>query len=209
MDNGTAVNDYITAFAGGDDGPVAAAAAHADEVGAPPLDVAAGALLRWLARHHGTRTVVEIGGAAGVSGLWLLQGMQTKSTLTSIESRPEVRDAARRAYAAAGAADHVRSILGDPGQVLPRLADRAYDMVLLGEEAVDRAGHLEHLTRLVHPGGLLVALGVLAGAGAHDADAGALRAFTDAVAEDDRWDAVLLPFAGGVLVAQRMDDPEE
>lgn len=212
MDNEAAVSGYLGRFAGLDD-HVAAAAAHAAQVGVTPVDPAAGALLRWLTRSRGARTAVEIGAGGGTTGLWVLQGMPAKGLLTSIETEPDARDAARRAYAAAGVADHVRSILGDPAQVLPRLADDAYDLAVLSEGVGHWSTWLEHIARLLRTDGLLVAVGALAGGDVadpdvDDPDTAALRVFNDTVGDDPRWHAVMLPFAGGVLMARLTDAPE-
>lgn len=212
MDN-AAVTGYLERFAGGVDDHIAAAAADAGQVGVTPVDAATGALLRWLTRTRGVRTAVELGAAAGTTGLWVLQGMPAKGLLTSIETEPDARDAARRAYAGAGVADHVRSILGDPAQVLPRLADNAYDLAVLSEGVGHWPIWLEHLTRLLRTDGLLVAIGALgdgdvADPDVDDADTAALRAFNQAVSDDPHWHAVVLPFAGGVLLARLTDAPE-
>ena len=47
----------------------------ATDLGAEPVSTGVGATLRLLAATCGAKAVLEIGTGAGVSGLWLLQGM--------------------------------------------------------------------------------------------------------------------------------------
>lgn len=213
MDNDAAVSAYLEHVAGGSGDAIADATSQAAQAGVEPVSAGTGALLRWLALSRGVRTAVEIGASGGTTGLWVLQGMPQKGMLTSIETEPDARDAARRAYTTAGVADHVRSILGDPAQVLPRLADHAYDLAVLTEGIAHWPAYLEHLARVLRTDGLLVAIGALAGGDVADPDVddpttAVLRTFNAAVAEDPRWHAVALPFDGGVLLARLIDDPD-
>lgn len=161
-----------------------------------------GALLRWAARTSGAHAAVEVGGAAGVSGLWLVRGLLDRGVLTSIDPDPHAHGLATEAYAAAGAGVRVRAILGDPDEVLPRLSDAAYDLVLLQPPAFAVIAPLEHARRLLKPGGMLVVLGLLA-AGEH---AEARARFVQALTDDPDFDAVILPIDDGVALATRSAD---
>lgn len=58
-----------------------AARAVATEMGATPVSPGTGAALRMLAAVSGARAVLEIGTGAGVSGLWILDGIDRKSVV--------------------------------------------------------------------------------------------------------------------------------
>ena len=79
-----------------------AARAVATEMGASPVSPGTGAALRMLAAVSGARAVLEVGTGAGVSGLWLLDGMAADGVLTTIDSESELLGHARRNFAAAG-----------------------------------------------------------------------------------------------------------
>ncbi len=83
-----------------------AARAVATEMGASPVSPGAGAALRMLAAVSGARAVLEVGTGAGVSGLWLLDGMAADGVLTTIDSESELLGHARRNFAAAGLSSH-------------------------------------------------------------------------------------------------------
>lgn len=69
---------------------------RATELGVAPVPPSVGALLSIYAQLLGARAVVEVGTGAGISGLWLLDGMREDGTLTTIDSEPEHQRAARR-----------------------------------------------------------------------------------------------------------------
>jgi predicted O-methyltransferase YrrM len=203
----TASNDYVRRFAGGAEDPLGTAHERALDAGARATAPEAGALLRWFAAQGPARSAVEIGATGGTSGLWLLGGMAERATLTSIESDPDRQDLARRAFQAGGVADHVRSIVGNPAQVLPRLADASYDLALLNDDLVGWPEYLPHLQRMLRPGGVMLAVGALCDGQVADPavteDAvTAVRAFNATVRDEESWQAVLLPDAGGLLLAR-------
>ena len=71
----------------------------ATDLGAEPVSTGVGATLRLLAATCGAKAVLEIGTGAGVSGLWLLQGMSADGVLTTIDHEVEFHKYARRAPA--------------------------------------------------------------------------------------------------------------
>jgi predicted O-methyltransferase YrrM len=164
-----------------------------------------GALLRWLGATIGARTAIEVGSAAGITGLWLVRGLAEKGVLTTIDDDPHAHGLATDAYQRAGIAGRVRAILGDPGEVLPRLSDGSYDLVVLQGPAFATVDPLEHARRLLRPGGILVALGLLA-SGDH---AEARARFVQALADDPAFAPVVLPLDEGVALANRQEDLEE
>ena len=89
-----------------------------------------GSVLRFLAAALNARAVVEIGTGCGTSGIWLLRGMRAGSVLTSVDTEPEHHRLARSVFVAAGfGSSRYRLITGRALEVLPRLADNAYDLV--------------------------------------------------------------------------------
>jgi predicted O-methyltransferase YrrM len=164
-----------------------------------------GSLLRWLALSGGVRSAVEVGSAGGVSGLWLVGGMAERSVLTTIDDDPHAHGLATEAFERAGLGARVRAIHGDPSQVLPRLSDGAYDLVVLQGSAFGTVSPLEHARRLLRTGGVLVALGLLASGDHADARA----RFVQALADDPAFAAVVLPVDEGVALATRLEDEDD
>jgi len=143
--------------------PIARARAHAIELGAAPLSPAIGAQCAVLAAASGARSMVEIGTGAGVSGLWLMRGAP-QAVLTTIDNEPEHLAAARQAFADAKIpAARARFITGRAADVLPRMNEGSYDIVLIDADAENVIEYVEHGLRLVRTGGLVLVPRVLAG----------------------------------------------
>lgn len=168
-----------------------------------PPDPEESALLVWLASRLAApgvpAEVVEVGAAGGVTALRLLAGLPPDGSITSIEAEPDAHARAAEAVEVAGAAERVRSILGEPGEVLPRLADGRYGLCLLQVAPTLTPSLLDDALRLLAPGGTLVVRRVLR-RGEHGA---AVARLLDRVAGDPRLRAVVLQEHEGMLLATR------
>lgn len=162
-----------------------------------PPEPELGALLRWAVRSVAARAVVEVGAAGGVSGAWIIPELPERGVLTSIEPDPHAHGLATDAFKAMHAGARVRAILGEPGTVLGRLSDGAYDLLLLQTTPALTPDLLAHARRLLRPGGLLLARGVLRGG----ADAEEVAAALQDLAEDEGLTSVVLPLDGGLVLA--------
>jgi predicted O-methyltransferase YrrM len=192
----------------GEDEPLLTARANAERLGgAVPVAPVTGAALRFLVTAIGARSVVEIGTGCGVSGIWLLRGMRPGSVLTSVDIEPEHHRMAREAFSSAGfASSRYRLITGRALEVLPRLADGAYDMVFCDADVREYAEYLAAALRLLSPGGIMAfdnALWAGRGAGAPHGElaAAAISEVTDRLRADDGLVPLLLPIGGGLLAA--------
>jgi predicted O-methyltransferase YrrM len=165
----------------------------AKELGLTAISAATGALLRVLAAAGGAKAVIEIGTGTGYSGLWLLRGMRPDGVLTTIDPEGEHQRIARRIFLEAGfPAMRSRVIAGRALEVLPRLSDGAYDMVVVDGEPAEAAACVEAAARLLRPGGSLVVIGAGRGTLAEDVRA-----------DEETWQSALLPSVDGVLAAVR------
>ncbi|MDP3972165.1 MAG: class I SAM-dependent methyltransferase [Candidatus Nanopelagicales bacterium] len=186
------------------DGPAA------DPPGATP-GVTIAALLTVLARVSGATSVVEVGTGEGETGSALLTGMGEGGTLTSIDFDPSVQRTARERLnvAAGGNTPQVRLIAGTAREVLTRLADDAYDLIVVNKSDEDCAIYLENALRLLRVGGMLVLTdatrdGTVIDPANRGVPESAMRETLKAARENEQLAAVLLPFAGGVLLAVRL-----
>jgi predicted O-methyltransferase YrrM len=142
---------------------IARARQAALELGAAPISPSIGAQCAVIAAATGARSVIEIGTGAGVSGLWLLHGAPD-AVLTTIDKEPEHLAAAREAFAAARVPmARVRAIRGRAADVLPRMNEKAYDVVLIDADQDQIIDYVAHGLRLVRPGGTVLVPRVLAG----------------------------------------------
>lgn len=169
-------------------------------VAVPP---AVGATLRLLAAAAQARAVVEIGTGLGVSGLWLLAGMQPTGVLTTVDVEPDHQAMAKQSFAAAGhSPSRTRLIAGSARTVLPRLADHAYDLVFLDGAMEDYPHCVSAAHRLLRAGGLLVMHNALGGA-TSDLAAHTVRELIAYLREAPEWSPTLLPTGAGLLCATK------
>jgi predicted O-methyltransferase YrrM len=194
-----------------------AARRHAAEVGgAVPVGPATGAALRFIAAAIGARSVVEIGTGCGTSGIWMLRGMRPGGVLTSVDIEPEHQRLARKAFVDAGfASSRYRLISGRALEVLPRLADGAYDMVFCDADKQEYPEYLVAALRLLRPGGVVAFDNALwhsrivdalwreraDDSAADDPDTAAVRELCEQVKSDERLVPLLLPLGDGLLAA--------
>lgn len=179
----------------------------ADELGCVPVHPGAGRVLQLVARMVGVRSAVEIGTGAGVSATYLLRGMVSNGVVTTIDVEPEHHKAARRTLAAAGfAPERARMITGRALEVLPRLSDGGYDLVLIDARKGEYPQYLEQALRLLRDGGVLVIdnslwHGRVPDPAQRDEETTAVRETLKAVRENELLEPMLLPSGDGLLVA--------
>ncbi len=198
---------YIDDFLPEDEALLAARRNAAEVGGAAPVSPLAGGTLRFLAAATGARAVVEIGTGCGTSGIWLLRGMRPAAVLTTVDVEPEHQRLARAAFLAAGFQNgRYRLIGGLALEVLPRLADGAYDMVFCDADRQEFPDYLVAALRLLRPGGVVVFNATLPGSTAaerlpNEAEMAALTDLRDHVRSDERLVPLLLPVGNGLLTA--------
>ena len=179
------------------------------ELGCVPIGPAGAATLRMLAVATGARAVVEVGTGAGVSGLYLLDGMAEDSQLVSIDVEAENQKAARDAFTEAGfAPTRYRLINGAAADVLPRMRDAAYDLVFVDADKSAYSVYYEQAIRMLRPGGVVAFDNALwhdrvADPSQRDTDTVTLRDLGKTVRDDERLAAVLLAVGDGLLVAAK------
>ena len=195
---------YADGFAAEDE-VLTTAREKAAELGCVPISGGSGALLRFVARAISAAHVVEIGTGAGVSTLWLLRGMTDDGVITSIDIELEHQRVARETLAAA-AQGRYRLIAGRALDVLPRLTDGAYDMVLVDADKSEYTLYFEQALRLLRPGGVIAFDNALWGdrvadPAQRDAATGALRDLVTLVRGHEDLTPVLVPSGDGLLLA--------
>ena len=203
---------YVDDFLPEDDALIRARRNAAEVGGAAPVSPLTGGTLRFVAAAVGARSVVEIGTGCGTSGIWLLRGMRTGAVLTTVDSEPEHQRLARAAYLAAGfPASRYRLIGGLALEVLPRLADSAYDIVFCDADRLELSDYLASALRLLRPGGIVLFNSVLPGSTGSerlptDAESAAAAEVREQIKADERLTPLLLPVGNGLLAAVKQAD---
>lgn len=186
------------------------ARAKAQELGAYDLPSATGAALRWLAHSLNAINVVEVGTGSGMGSLWLSAGMHKEGVLTTIDPEAEHIRVARDCAKDAGISpSRIRFIVGDCIDVLSRLTDDGYDLLVWHADPRDISAAVEQAHRLLHPGGTLVIDRALwhlkvPDPAQRDEKTLAMRDTSKALRADERWISTLLPVGDGLLLATKV-----
>jgi predicted O-methyltransferase YrrM len=183
---------------------VALARQHSLEQGVDAVSPAVGAQLAVLAAAAGARSIVEVGTGLGVSALWMLTGAPS-ADLTSIDTELDYHEAARAVFTEAGFPPaRTRLIGGRALDVLPRMNDGAYDLVLVDADPGNLLAYVEHGLRLARIGGVVVVphalwRGRVADPAQRDATVGDYRALLAAISESAGVTAALSTAGDGLL----------
>jgi caffeoyl-CoA O-methyltransferase len=163
-----------------------------------------------LARAIGARRAIEVGTFTGYSALAVARGMGPEGHLLCCDISEEWTAIAREHWARAGVADRIELRIGPALDTLRSLPDEpVFDLAFID---ADKTGYLHYFQELVprlRVGGLLLAdntlqRGAVADPEADDESVVAIRAFNDAVLDDERVVAVLLPVGDGLTIIQKV-----
>lgn len=183
------------------------------EVGSNETSTGTGATLKFLAAVLKSKAIVEVGCGSAVGTLWLLHGCDENAVITSIDTEAEHLLMAREALEDEQIApSRVRLINGEGSEILGRLTDAGYDMVVLREIGSEQL--VEDAFRILRPGGALVidhAMrdGKVADLSQRDEVTVSLREAIRGVRSDRlRWITVLLPVGDGLLIALKSPSQE-
>lgn len=186
---------------------IARARAQSLEFGLQPVSVGVGAAIAFIAAATGAGNIIELGTGCGVSALWMLHGAPD-ATLTSIDTDLDHQQSARTALTAAGVpSSRMRLIAGRALDVLPRMNEGAYDLMLIDADPAGITEYLEYGLKLVRPGGVILIAhalwhGTVADPAKRDATTVAYRTLLRDIAESG-VNATLTPLGDGLLQVLR------
>lgn len=188
-----------------------AARARGVEIGTRDVSQGAGAYLSFLARLLQAQSVVEVGTGSGVGSLWILDGMMRSGTLTSIDDEMEHSAIARAAFLEAEIApSRFRLITNPVMEVMTKLTDRAYDLVIYRHNPEDLIYAISEGQRILRSGGVFVIDNFFGGGkvsdpAQRDSKTVALREAGKVLKSDsENWATTLIPVGDGLLLATKL-----
>jgi predicted O-methyltransferase YrrM len=189
----------------------AAARARGHELGVIDVTQGTGAYLRHLAHQLSAQSVVEIGTGSGVGALWLLEGMMASGTLTSIDDEMEHTNIAKMALTDADIAQpRFRLITNSVMDVMTKLTDRAYDLVVFRHNPEDLSFAISEAHRVLRSGGVFIIDNFFGGSkvqdpAQRDPKTIALREAGKSIkADTEAWVTTLIPTGDGLLLATKL-----
>jgi predicted O-methyltransferase YrrM len=203
-------HDYSETFIA-EDSVKSAARARGIENGVTDVSQGAGAYLRQLAHQIKAQSVVEVGTGSGVGSLWLLEGMLSSGTLTSIDDEMEHSSIAKIALAEAEIEQpRFRLITNSVMDVMTKLTDRAYDLVVFRHNPEDLSFAISEAHRILRSGGVFVIDNFFGGGkvpdpAQRDPKTIALRDAGKSIKSDtNSWVTSLVPIGDGLLLATKL-----
>jgi predicted O-methyltransferase YrrM len=181
------------------------------EIGTRDVTQGAGSYLAFLAQLLKAQSVVEVGTGSGVGSLWLLEGMLKSGTLTSIDDEMEHSSIAKQALIDAEIApSRFRLITNPVMEVMTKLTDRAYDLVIYRHNPEDLTYAISEAQRILRSGGVFVIDNFFGGGkvsdpAQRDPKTVALREAGKLLkVESEIWSTTLIPIGDGLLLATKL-----
>lgn len=183
----------------------------ANMMGAP--DVAA--LLGFLVRLTGAKTVVEVGVFRGSTTLWLAEALPADGRVIGLDIEASYADPARKYWEAANVSSKIDFRVGAARETMQRMIDdegleQKVDLVFIDADKPNYGHYYDLAIRLLKPNGIVAVDNTLWSARVCTVDPSEMDSCTKAIAElneritaDDRVDAVLLPLADGLTLARK------
>jgi len=161
-----------------------------------------GAFLSFLVSMTRAKRVLEVGTFTGWSSIAMAGALPPDGSLVSCDINEATTAVARRYAEEAGVADRIDYRLGPAVETLATL-DGPFDLVFID---ADKGGYIDYYEAVLpklSSGGVIAADNTLFGVDADGENAQAISRFNEHVLQDDRVEAVLLPFREGVTLIRR------
>jgi len=166
-----------------------------------------GAFMQLLTRALGARRAIEIGTFTGFSALCIARGLPADGSLVCLDRSAEWTAVARRYWERAGLADRIELRLGDALPTLRSLPEaETFDLAFVDADKTGYPAYVEELYPRMTPNGVVLLDNTLRSGKVltpESADDRAVVALNAALAEDPRWETVLLPLADGLTMLRK------
>jgi len=169
------------------------------------------------------KRILELGTFTGYSALCLAEGLAEGGRLITIEHNDELEETILRNLALSPFGERIDLIIGDAKEVLSvrgeklevrderlKVCGEKFDLVFIDADKREYCDYLNLVYPLMPVGGFLLADNTLWDGhiidAAYDRDKQTLglRAFNDQLAEDERFEQVILPLRDGLTIARKV-----
>jgi len=167
------------------------------------------AFLGWLARLIGARRAVEVGTFTGYSAIAIARGLAPGGHLLCCDVSDEWSAIARRYFVRSGVAERITLKVApalDTLRALPRAPE--IDLAFIDADKENYQAYYEEILPRLRTNGVLVFdnvlwMGRVIDPGDRSSSTEAIRALNDAVARDERVEAVMLPVSDGITLVRK------
>lgn len=178
------------------------------------IGAAEGRFMQLLIGMIGARNAVEIGTLFGYSGVWIARALPVDGHLYTVERDHDCVRMARKAFEECGVNDRVSILEGEAADKLTELeAKGPFDLVFIDANKSAYVEYLEWASRMVRPGGLIVADNTLLGGNIVEDEKpnscsmrqwSEMRKFNEMIADKSKYVSVIVPTREGLTVAMKI-----
>jgi len=168
-----------------------------------------GAFMTLLTRLVGAKSAVEVGTFTGYSALCIARGLPADGHLLCCDVSEEWTSVGRPYWDQAGVADRIELRIAPAVETLRALPrEETIDLAFVDADKGNYPAYYEELLARLRPNGVILIDNVLWGGNVveddpKDENRVAIRAFNDAVAQDERVDTVMLPLGDGLTLLRK------
>jgi caffeoyl-CoA O-methyltransferase len=168
-----------------------------------------GAFMTLLTRLVGAKSAVEVGTFTGYSALCIARGLPADGHLLCCDVSEEWTSVGRPYWEQAGVADRIELRIAPAVETLRALPrEETIDLAFVDADKGNYPAYYEELLARLRPNGVILIDNVLWGGSVveddpKDENRVAIRAFNDAVAQDERVDTVMLPLGDGLTLLRK------
>lgn len=172
-------------------------------------------VLRWIVQSKPVKKAVEIGTLTGLSGLYILDGMEENGKLWTLEKSEEHAIAAEPILASFAQEEkkQVEVVRGDARETLAKIEKQGpFDFIFIDGNKAAYGDYLVWCEKNLRPGGLLVADNVLLAGAVYSSiesnfsekQINVMKKFNERLMDSAVWRAALLPTSEGLFVAEKL-----
>ena len=167
-----------------------------------------GQLLNVLVNITRPKKILEIGTAIGYSTIWMARALGEDAKITTIELLPGRFQNSQENFQKAGVLDKIKGINGDAKEMIYEL-DEVYDFIFLDAAKGQYPEFLNLTSKLLKPGGLLVADNVLLNGWVIDLKyperrkktmVYRMRSFLEGLKDNEDFTSSIIPLGDGVAL---------
>ncbi len=166
-----------------------------------------GRILSMLSKLINPKAVLEIGTYTGYSALCLVEGIQEKGELHTIDINEELVDFQRKYFDLSPYGKQIRQHLGNAIDIIPEI-DVNFDLVFIDADKINYLNYFELVIDKMNSGGVILSDNVLWSGKVikpvkqDDISTKALLEYNAFLAKDKRIETVLLPIRDGVTISR-------
>ena len=166
-----------------------------------------GRVLSMLSKLINPKNVLEIGTYTGYSALCLVEGIQPKGQLHTIDTNEELYDLQRRYFDKSGFGNQIIQYTGNAINIIPKI-DKTFDLVFIDADKQNYPNYLEIILPKLKSGSVILSDNVLWTGKVieklqkGDKDTEALLKYNKMINEHSQLETVLLPIRDGLTLTR-------